>query len=345
MKRIIYILLTIIHILIFYSCSQAENAKKEPSPDNDTTTVKDQEIDQETAIEEKMIMASDIQIEKKLLYDKYTLEDKYPYKDTTRTFKWEQIKEHLAYLENIQQKDTQWGILQNYGNKNGESPLIRNWKRNEYKRVSDTLGVERYQSVTLYLPEDSITGERYGRDGSLVKILENDTTSGFIRIATIGFEGEWLVTRKYVRLLSDTVIFRKAIFVDRGDENIATLEKADSKWLVRSMNPATTGLHRPPYQQETPLGMFVLQEKKYKMYYLVDGTSNIAGFAPHASRFTNGGYIHGIPVNKPRTSFIEYSASLGTTPRSHMCVRNATSHAKFIYEWAPLEATIIFVIE
>ncbi|MEO3497874.1 L,D-transpeptidase, partial [Phocaeicola vulgatus] len=29
----------------------------------------------------------------------------------------------------------------------------------------------------------------------------------------------------------------------------------------------------------------------------------------------------------------------------HMCVRNATSHAKFIFEWAPVNETIIFVLE
>lgn len=123
------------------------------------------------------------------------------------------------------------------------------------------------------------------------------------------------------------------------------MEKADSVWLVRSMNPATTGLHKPPYQQETPLGMFVIQEKKVKMYFLVDGTTQTGGFAPYASRFTNGGYIHGIPVNEPRKALIEYSPSLGTTPRSHMCVRNATSHAKFVFDWVPAEQTIVFVIE
>ena len=69
------------------------------------------------------------------------------------------------------------------------------------------------------------------------------------------------------------------------------------------------------------------------------------GFAPYANRFTNGAYIHGVPVNAPRKSLIEYSPSLGTTPRSHMCVRNATSHAQFVYDWAPVNKTIVFVLE
>ena len=40
---------------------------------------------------------------------------------------------------------TQWCILQNYKNRNGEAPLVKNFKRDAYKRIADTLGVERYQ--------------------------------------------------------------------------------------------------------------------------------------------------------------------------------------------------------
>ena len=89
----------------------------------------------------------------------------------------------------------------------------------------------------------------------------------------------------------------------------------------------------------------VVQEKKVKMVFLKDGSKETGGYAPYASRFTDGAYIHGVPVNAPRKTQIEYSPSFGTTPRSHMCVRNATSHAKFIYDWAPVNETIIFVLE
>ena len=78
---------------------------------------------------------------------------------------------------------------------------------------------------------------------------------------------------------------------------------------------------------------------------LKDGSAATGGYAPYASRFTNGAYIHGVPVNVPRTAMIEYSWSLGTTPRSHMCVRNATSHAKFVFDWAPTERSLVVVIE
>lgn len=285
----------------------------------------------------------DISLKKALLYDKHTPKDIYPYKDTLRRFQWEKVRQRLALLENIQRPPSRWAILQNYRNRNGEAPLVKKYRRDAYRRIADTLGTERYQSVPLYLEADTLTPEIYGHDGTLVRYLGQNGRLG--RVETIYAPGKWMVPAKYLRLLPDTVAFRKAIFVDRTNQNISTVEQTDSAWVIRSMNPATTGLHRPPYGQETPLGIFVIQEKKPRMIYLVDGSQATGGFAPYASRFTNGGYIHGVPVNAPRTAFIEFSPSLGTTPRSHMCVRNATSHAKFIYDWAPINETIVFVFD
>ena len=152
--------------------------------------------------------------------------------------------------------------------------------------------------------------------------------------------------RSYLKQLPDSTVFNHVIFVDRLDQNITTLEHvSEGEWKIRSMNPATTGMHAPPYAQETPLGMYLLQQKKTRMVFLKDGSAETGGYAPYASRFTNGAYIHGVPVNAPRTSMIEYSWSLGTTPRSHMCVRNATSHSKFVFDWAPTERSLVVVIE
>jgi len=272
------------------------------------------------------------------------LEDTYPYKDTTRHFQWEKIKERLALLENIQRKPTQWCILQNYKNRNGEAPLVKNFKRDAYKRIADTLGVERYQGIPLFLTDDTLTAKRYGLDGLLTRHLGEE--GKFTKVEPVFIGGEWYAPAKYIKLIPDSVVFNKAIFIDRHNQNITTLERKEKGcWLIRSMNPATTGQHRPPYAQETPLGMFVLQEKKTKMIFLKDGSAATGGFAPYASRFNNGGYIHGVPTNAPATGIIEYSYTLGTIPRSHMCVRNATSHAKFIFEWAPVNETIIFVLE
>ncbi len=335
MKTIPILLLLCLSTLSF--CTTKSEETQEPVPPGQDTPVSGT-----TPKPEMSPTLIETVIEKELLYDQHTLTDTYPYKDTTREFQWDKIRAGLRLLDSIRQKPSRWAIFQNYRNKNGEAPLVRNFHRDAYKRISDTLGVERYQSVPLYLPEDTLTAERYGRDGALVKLL--DDSNRFFRIQTIYTNGEWLVPGKYIKPV-DSVTFDKAIFVDVTNQNIATLEHVDSKWLVRSMNPATTGQHRPPYAQETPLGIFVVQEKKTRMIYLVDGSKETGGFAPYASRFTNGGYIHGVPVNTPRKSLIEYSSTLGTTPRSHMCVRNATSHAKFIYDWASVNETIVFVFD
>lgn len=292
----------------------------------------------------KEIKPEDIIIRKDFLYDKYTLDDEYPYKDTTRIFQWEKIKKLIALVETAQLEKTSWGILQNRQNRNGEADVARNFKRNKYNLITDSLGIERYQGIPLYLLEDTITPERYTMDGSLVKI-SNDTTK-FVRVSTVYFEGDWYIPRKYIKPIDiDTLHFNKLILVDRTNQNIATLEKTDSAWLVRSMNPATTGVYKPPYAHPTPLGIFVIQEKKAKMIFLKDGSSETGGFAPYASRFCNGAYIHGVPSNVPHTSIIEYSQTLGTIPRSHMCVRNASSHAEFVYNWAPVYESLVFVIE
>lgn len=335
MNKICFLL--IILSFIFNSCTSEPETK--PVPEQEITDSLTYASEDST----ESIDPQKIEIEKVLLYDKHTLDDSYPYKDTTRVFQWDKIRERLALMDSIRNLSASWGILQNYKNKNGEAPLVKNFHRNEYKRISDTLGVERYQSVPLFLPNDSNKAERYGRDGMLVKYIKSE--GSFIHVTTIDFDGEWKVPQKYIKVIHDTVVFNKAIFVDVTNQNITTLEKVDSKWLVRSMNPATTGMHKPPYMQETPLGMFMIQEKKSRMVYLVDGGQETGGFAPYASRFTNGGYIHGVPVNAPHTALIEFSPSLGTTPRSHMCVRNATSHAQFIYDWAPAEETMVFVFD
>ncbi len=290
------------------------------------------------------LTAEDIELEKELLNDKYTLEDTSPYNDTTRSFQWTKIKERLALLENIQKDSSRWCVLQNYKNRNGEAPLVKKYARDAYKRIADTLGVERYQSVPLYLLDDTLVAERYGQDGALTRYLGE--VGSFVKVEPIFIGGEWLTPKRYVKLLPDTVVFDKAVAVDRQNQNIVTLERKEkATWLIRSMNPCTTGRHRPPYAQETPLGMFVLQEKKVKMVFLKDGSTATGGFAPYASRFHNGGYIHGVPTNAPATHLQEYSSTLGTIPRSHMCVRNATSHAKFVFDWGPVNETIIFVLE
>ncbi len=287
-----------------------------------------------------------VEIVKRLVYTDHTLEDSYAYNGSTREFQWDRIRQTLIELEYGQRNPSDlWVTLQNYKNKNGTAPLTASHGRDAYNTDTDIHGTSRTQAIPLYSADNFSVPTRYGRDGTLFRYLKD--TAGYVKICSMIYDGSWYVPEKYVKKLS-TNRFDKVIFVDRTNQNIATLEKGeDDIWYVLSMNPATTGLHNPPYQQETPLGTYVVQEHKPKMYYLKDGSSAIAGFAPWASRFTRGAYIHGVPLNNPdatQKDYIEFTWTLGTTPRSHMCVRNATSHAKYIYDWAtPLESLVVVI--
>ncbi|MGI6073845.1 MAG: L,D-transpeptidase [Fermentimonas sp.] len=337
-----YLLLFIsFSFLLFISCNKKSKQSDNYIEPNDT-------IPETTKVEPKKTLApEDIDFQKDIQYEKYTLEDEYPYKDTVRQFQWDKIKEKIAHIENELNIDDpheqRIGILSNYKNINGEAPTIPNFVRDEYKMVADEYGVQRYQSVPLYTVEDT-THVRYGRDGWIAKIVGSDSAE-MIQIHGVSFDGNYLIPKKYLIQWGTDLHFDKIIAVDVTNQNISTLQKNDKTWQILSMNPSTTGVHNPPYARETPLGIFAVQEKKEKMYYTKDGSSEIAGYAPYASRFSNGGYIHGVPSQLPRTSIIEYSQSLGTTPRSHMCVRNASSHSKFIYDWAAVKESIVVVID
>ena len=283
-----------------------------------------------------------VKIEKKLLYDKHTLQDTYKYGKQERRFQWDKISMFLDSLEAFQERNDGYGMLRNYKNVNGEPPLTRKYVTNRYKQIQDSFGVNRYQGIPLYRLGNVKVPFRYGRDGAYVSVISD--SADYFQIIPATFGGVWHVPKKYMKLIGPLSI-KKVIFVDRTNQNIATLEQEGATWLVRSMNPITTGANRPPYQQPTPPGIYFIQRKLLEMLFLKDGSDEEGGFAPYASRFTGGAYLHGVPVNYPDNKLIEYSWTLGTTPRSHMCVRNATSHAKFMYDWAEVEKTLVIVFD
>lgn len=342
--RLIFLLLT--GSMVLLSCvNNSKPSTQEKAEQQKQDSLEKVRKEQEEAEKQRPRTVADIKLKKELKYDRYTLDDTYKYKDTVRQFQWEKIKEKLAQIENLQRGNNFYAIVSNYKNKNGEAPTVPNYKRNAYKRVSDTLGTERYQSAPLYEVGNDKHPVIYGRDGSLVKLLSSDTLKMVKVQGLTNFEGEWEIPRRYLILIGDTVTFKHVVVVDIKNQNICTLDHVEDTWYVRSMNAATTGRHAPPYAMETPVGIFVVQERKAKMFYYKDGTTSIEGFAPWASRFTNGAYIHGIPVNNPKGQIIETSPTLGTIPRSHMCVRTASSHSKFIYDWIKPHSSLVIVID
>ena len=289
-----------------------------------------------------VVITEGIKIEKSLLYDRHTLDDFYTYGKIERSFQWQKMADMIDTLLIFEGKAKEFGALSNYKNRKGVPPLSDSSSRDAYKAVQDKYGVKRDQSIPFYYPGNLKVPERYGRDGALVSILKD--SAGYLLVSPASIGGSWWVPKKYVDRLGGAD-FRKLVFVDRTHQNAATLEQGDSTWLVRSMNPITSGLQRPPYKRATPSGIFVVRGKLEAMPFLRDGTIEEGGFAPWASRFSGGAYLHGVPVNYPDKVVLEYSGTLGTTPRSHMCVRNATSHAKFIYDWAPVGESLVIVFD
>ncbi len=330
--------------LTFVGCNQKKTEVADPAEQRRIDSI-ERVKKAEEAERQRPKTADDIELKKDLSYNEHTLEETYDYEDTTRQFQLNKIKEHLAFVENFQREHVAYVVLENRKNKHGEAPLVKNFHRNEYKLVSDSLGTERYEGVPLYAVGETQSPTIYGRDGALAKLRSSDTID-MVKVEGVSFEGEFEVPKRYIKSIGDSVTFHHIAFPDIKNQNILTAERVgEGKWVIRSMNPATTGRHKPPYAHDTPVGLFVVQEKKPKMFYFRDGTSSIEGYAPYASRFTNGAYIHGVPVNNPNGKIIEYSWSLGTTPRSHMCVRNASSHAKFVFDWAKKYNSLVIVID
>lgn len=277
------------------------------------------------------------EIVKELEYEKYTLPDTYTArigkKKYERSFKWDRMKGEIENLENFLEEHTAYGYLRNYKNFLGQAPLFNGG-------TVDSYGVPRNAAIPLYSETNQEELVRYGRDGAFVGVSWMGEKYSLINI--FGVEGSYLVPNRYIKLMNSKEI-RKIIFVEIGDQHAATLEKAEGDiWKVRSMNPVTTGRAKPPYSMATPAGAFIIQDKTDKMFYLKEGTKEIEGYAPYASRFSRGAYVHGFPVVGENAPMIEYSETLGTTPRSHMCIRNATSHAEFLYGWTEIGNTLVF---
>lgn len=258
--------------------------------------------------------------------------------------------------------------IDNYKNRNGWAP---NWQG----QTADAFGTLRDQSAPAYTRPDAGSDFRYLTDGSLLNILGEQ--GDFFEISAVDFEGVYFVPKKYISDAPRLKRLEKVVVVDRNHQNEAVFERRGEGWSLISYLLATTG-ENAPFKQETSLGNFMAIEKKPRFLYLGDVSKEIEGYAPFALRFDGGAYIHGVPVNyreikstqvvkpaviDPMGNIItpavtrevvtaredpgiqEYLSSIGTVPRSHKCVRNYTSHAKFLYDWAEIGTTAIIVIE
>ena len=230
--------------------------------------------------------------------------------------------------------------ISNYHNLKGWAPLYQG-------EEMDKIGGRRSQSAPGYPDLSNLNEFDYLGDGTLVNVL----TAGpkYTRISLVQNGGIYFVPNRYIATPPAVTALKKAVVIDRVNQNEVVFEKMGTEWDVISYTMATTGT-TGTYHQPTPLGYYYGIEKRERFYYYKDGTTSIQGYAPYAIRFAGGAYLHGVPVNykykqdgsRIDPGKIEFSKTLGTVPLSHKCVRNYTSHAKFVYDWyTPGEMTII----
>jgi len=258
-----------------------------------------------------------------------------------RKFQFEKMVESIERLKN-EVENNKTAYITNYKNWHGTAPLYKG-------KTEDNYGIQRYQSAPAYIEPSTDSEFRYIQDGVLVSIL--DKNEKFYKIRTLNFEGEYWVPKNFISFANSIEELRKVIVVDRKNQNEGVFEYKDGKWNLISYVFATTG-EKSKYKQPTDLGYFMAIQRRPKFLYLDDITREISGYAPYAIRFNGGAYIHGVPVEfeivdgeKVDPGMQEYLYTIGTVPRSHKCVRNYTSHAKFLYDWIEIGKSAVIVIE
>ena len=263
--------------------------------------------------------------------------------------------------------------ISNYKNYNGWAPKYNGGE-------VDSFGRDRAQSAPAYDEPNSNSNFRYLGDGHLVSIIGN--SGNYYKVKSVYLDAEYWVPKKYVTLRNSISELKQVVVIDRNNQNEAVFSYlGDDKWQLISFVYATTGANTA-HKEPTELGYYMAIQKKERFLYLDDKTKEIDGYAPYATRFNGGAYIHGVPIAFIKEPIIDETAieatdaettttdaetvetteeeveyklidpgmvesisSLGTVPLSHKCVRNFTSHAKFLYDWLKIGSSSIVVIE
>jgi len=227
---------------------------------------------------------------------------------------------------------------------------LKGWAPRYQGGELDKSGGRRSQSAPGYPDPSNLDEFSYLGDGTLVRVLNNGEK--YTRVSLVKDGRVYFVPSQYVVTPAAVTAVKKAVVIDRANQNEVVFEKIGPEWKVVSYTLATTGT-TGKYHQPTPLGYYYAIEKRERFYYYKDGTTSIQGYAPYSIRFAGGAYIHGVPVNFKFTpegvrvdpGKVEYSKTIGTVPLSHKCVRNYTSHAKFLYDWYTPGEMIVIVME
>lgn len=260
-----------------------------------------------------------------------------------RTYQFEKMLEKVEILKETVEASTT-AYISNYKNRNGLAPLYRGM-------TEDAFGTVRSQSAPAYWSLEDKGAFRYLEDGTLLTVFGKNEAETHYQVRTVEENEELWVPKRYVSFSNTLETLEQVVVVDRRNQNEGVFEFIDGSWHLISYIFATTG-EQAQFKQPTSLGYWMAITTQPQFIYLDDITREIAGYAPYTIRFNAGAYIHGVPVNYVKRNGQnidpgkkEYLFTIGTVPRSHKCVRNYTSHAKFLYEWIKIGRSAIIVIE
>ncbi len=259
----------------------------------------------------------------------------------SRHFRFEKMQNAVNELRELLAQG-ELHFISNYKNHNGTPPgmgII----------AVDEFGYRVYHSAPAYYQANTEADYRYVPDGMLVRILDEVGDFYYVNIPT--FQGDFYVPVQYIDPADSLHNLNHVVVIDRQQQNQAAFEISDNSLDLVSYTLATTGI-AGDFSFETSPGSYKALAKRIRFEYLKDGTEEIAGYAPFATRFSGGAYIHGVPVAYVEEDGemidpgkIEYLHTIGTFPRSSMCVRNFTSHAEFLYNWMDVENGAVLVME
>lgn len=258
-----------------------------------------------------------------------------------RRFRFDTMTDEIRRLDQALTQN-QYGYISNYKNING-SPPIKDGK------AVDEFGIQAYQSAPAYYNLENLNEFRYFPDGMIVFII--DEANEYFKVRNLVYDGDFWIPKNYISFDDNLDRLDKAIVVDKANQNEALFEYINGRWTMISYTLATTGVPENN-KYETPTGSFKVLQKRDRFFYLNHSTGEIGGYAPYGTRFSAGAYVHGVPVDYVKVNgenvdpgMKEYLLTIGTTPRSAKCVRNYTSHAKFVYDWADLNDTAVIVFD
>jgi hypothetical protein len=258
-----------------------------------------------------------------------------------RNFRFAKMKEAVDELKQ-ELAEGQLQFVSNYRNENGTPPQ-------EGKALVDEHGYRVYHSAPAYEQASTEADYRYVPDGMLVRILGEE--GDFYRVNIPTFNGNYYVPKDYIDPEASLTQLDQVLVVDDDQQNQALFEIGEDGLNLVSYTLATTGI-KGKGSFETPPGSYKVLQQRERFQYLRKDGEEIAGYAPFATRFSGGAYVHGVPVaykeedgEQVDPGLIEYLHTIGTFPRSSMCVRNYTSHAKFLYNWMDTENSAVIVID